>query len=85
MENIKSELTAEEMESVIGGGNSLEGSTGKTTANVRLRSSRSTTSSSNIILVIPSGRTVTILGESGCWYKVRYNGQTGYVSSDYIL
>lgn len=84
MENIKSELTAEEMESVIGGGNSL-GSTGITTANVRLRSSRSTTSSSNIILVIPSGRTVTILGESGGWYKVRYNGQTGYVSSDYIL
>ena len=83
MENIKSELTAEEMESVIGGGNSL-GSTGKTTANVRLRSSRSTSSSSNIILVIPSGRTVTILGESGSWYKVRYNGQTGYVSSDYI-
>ena len=83
MENIKSELTAEEMESVIGGSNS-SGSTGKTTANVRLRSSRSTSSSSNIILVIPSGRTVTILGESGGWYKVRYNGQTGYASSDYI-
>ena len=83
MENIKSELTAEEMESVIGGGNSL-GSTGITTANVRLRSSKSTSSSSNIILVIPSGRTVTILGVSGGWYKVIYNGQTGYVSSDYI-
>ena len=57
---------------------------GRTTANVRLRSSRSTSSSSNIILVIPKGRTVTILSESGSWYKVRYNGQTGYVSSDYV-
>ena len=63
---------------------SSSGSSGRTTANVRLRSSRSTSSSGNIILVIPSGRTVTILGESGGWYKVRYNGQTGYVSSDYI-
>jgi uncharacterized protein YgiM (DUF1202 family) len=63
---------------------SSSGSSGKTTANVRLRSSTSTSSSSNIILVIPSGRTVTILGKSGNWYKVRYNGQTGYVSSDYI-
>ena len=66
------------------GTSSSSGSSGKTTANVRLRSSRSTSSSGNIILVIPSGRTVTILGESGGWYKVRYNGQTGYVSSDYI-
>ena len=66
------------------GTSSSSGTSGKTTANVRLRSSRSTSSSSNIILVIPSGRTVTILGESGGWYKVRYNGQTGYVSSDYI-
>jgi uncharacterized protein YgiM (DUF1202 family) len=63
---------------------SSSGSSGKTTANVRLRSSTSTSSSSNIILVIPSGRTVTILGKSGSWYKVRYNGQTGYVSSDYV-
>ena len=66
------------------GTSSSSGSSGRTTANVRLRSSRSTSSSGNIILVIPSGRTVTILGESGGWYKVRYNGQTGYVSSDYI-
>ena len=66
------------------GTSSSSGTSGKTTANVRLRSSRSTSSSSNIILVIPSGRTVTILGESGGWYKVRYNGQTGYVSSDYV-
>jgi uncharacterized protein YgiM (DUF1202 family) len=63
---------------------SSSGRSGKTTANVRLRSSTSTSSSSNIILVIPSGRTVTILGTSGNWYKVRYNGQTGYVSSDYV-
>ena len=66
------------------GTSSSSGTSGKTTANVRLRSSRSTSSSSNIMLVIPSGRTVTILGESGGWYKVRYNGQTGYVSSDYV-
>ena len=63
---------------------SSSGETGKTTANVRLRSSRSTNSSDNIITVIPSGRTVTILGDYSGWYKVRYNGQTGYVSSDYV-
>ena len=32
----------------------------------------------------PYGATVTILGTSGSWYKVQYNGITGYCSSQYI-
>ena len=31
-----------------------------------------------------NGQTVTITGESGNWYAINYNGQTGYVSKDYI-
>ncbi|MBQ7131329.1 MAG: SH3 domain-containing protein [Oscillospiraceae bacterium] len=38
-----------------------------------------------IIGSIPNGSTVDILGSSGNWYVVRYNGQTGYASSDYIF
>ena len=83
MDNMKKELTAEEMASVNGGsGNGSKNYV--TTANVRLRSSRSTRSSDNIICVIPSGKTVTFLSESGGWCKVTFCGQTGYVSSDYI-
>ena len=63
---------------------SSSGSSGRTTANLRLRSSGSTNSSSNIITVIPEGKKITILGSYSGWYKVKYNGQTGYVSSDYV-
>ncbi|WP_251131050.1 SH3 domain-containing protein [Exiguobacterium sp. s189] len=53
-----------------------------TTVNLNLRKSAST--SSTILLTIPSGKTVTYLGTSGSWYKVSYNGTVGYVSSQYL-
>lgn len=57
--------------------------TGKVTADVlRLRSGKSLTSS--IIGKIPQNTTVTILETSGEWYKVSYDGKTGYVSAEYI-
>ena len=28
---------------------------------------------------------MTITGVNGAWYKVSYNGTTGYVHSDYVL
>lgn len=80
MEPVNRELTTEDMELINGGA----GTQYVTTANVRLRSSKSTSSSANIIVVIPSGKKVTVLSKSGSWCKVRYNGQTGYVSDDYL-
>ena len=80
MEPVNRELTAEDMELINGG----TGTQYVTTANVRLRSSKSTSSSANIIVVIPSGKKVTVLSKSGSWCRVRYNGQSGYVSDDYL-
>ncbi|WP_225230331.1 SH3 domain-containing protein [Ureibacillus galli] len=53
-----------------------------TTANLNLRSTNST--AGKILLTIPNGQTVTYISTSGKWYKVQYNGVTGWVSSDYI-
>ena len=33
---------------------------------------------------VGANATVSILGQEGGWYKISYNGLTGYVSSDYI-
>ncbi len=53
-----------------------------TTTNVSLRSGPSTKNS--IILTIPKGHTVQVIGESGAWSKVSYNQKIGYISSQYI-
>lgn len=53
-----------------------------TTANLNLRKSAST--SSSILLTIPSGKEITYLDTYGSWYKVSYNGTIGYVSSAYV-
>ncbi len=60
-------------------------STGKgvTTANVNFRNSAST--SSSIITTIPKNTTVEIIDKSTTgWYKIKYKGVTGYVSSKYV-
>lgn len=57
--------------------------TGKVTADVlNLRSGKSLTSS--VIGKIPQNTTLTIQETSGNWYKVTYDGKTGYVSADYV-
>lgn len=38
-----------------------------------------------VIGSIPNGASVDILGKTGDWYVTRYNGQTGYASSEYIF
>ncbi len=44
-----------------------------------------TTRGDNVILVIPSGGTVSIVSaESNNWYKITYNGKTGYVKGGYF-
>ena len=50
---------------------------------INLRSSRSL--SASIIRVIPSGAKVTIVASySNNWYKVKYNGSTGYIKGGYF-
>ena len=57
--------------------------TGKVTADLlNLRSGKSLTSS--IVGKIPQNTTLTIQEKSGNWYKVTYDGKTGYVSADYV-
>ena len=56
--------------------------THKTTANVKLRSTRS--SSSKIILTIPKGKSITVSDIKSGWGKTTYNGKTGYVSTKYL-
>ena len=56
---------------------------GVVTANLNMRSSTST--SSSIIATIPKGTKIEIVEKtSSTWYKVRYNGKLGYVSSQYL-
>lgn len=37
-----------------------------------------------ILATIPKNKAVTYISKSGSWYKVKYNGKTGWVSSKYI-
>lgn len=49
---------------------------------VRVRSGAST--SSSILSTENTGETMDVTGISGNWYKVRHDGSTGYVHSDYL-
>ncbi|MGP0690366.1 SH3 domain-containing protein [Priestia aryabhattai] len=33
---------------------------------------------------VTKGQTLSVMSKSGSWYKINYNGRTGYVSSDYV-
>ena len=80
--------------SSLGGGSDSSASTGSTapaqttgtivncTSWVSLRKAANTTSTR--LAKPPKGATVTVLGESGSYYQVSYNGQTGYVSKQYV-
>ena len=63
---------------------SVSGSKMTTTGNVRMRSSRTTSTDDNIMTVIPRGSKVTMTAAYSGWYKVKYDGMTGYVSSSYV-
>ena len=65
------------------GTNPSEKLQGKVTDNLNLRSGAGTNYS--ILLTIPKGSTITVLDNTNSsWYKVSYNGKTGYCSSQYI-
>ncbi|MGG1398818.1 SH3 domain-containing protein [Bacillus salipaludis] len=52
------------------------------TADLNFRQSSST--SSNVLAVIPNGTTVKSSMKTGDWYQITYNGKTGYVSRSYL-
>lgn len=54
----------------------------RATANVNLRTEAST--ESEVILTIDSGTEMVLVSEENGWALVSYDGQTGYVSADFI-
>ena len=53
-----------------------------TTDSVRLRKSASKTAM--VMDTVPSGAQVEVLEKTGSFFRVRYNGQTGYVAAEYV-
>ena len=53
-------------------------------ANTGLRVRSGASTSSSVLGYIYTGEKVDIIGESGNWYKINYNGKEGYSSKDYI-
>ena len=51
-------------------------------SSVNIRSGASTASS--VLGSVSTGKTLSVTGVSGDWYKVSYNGSTGYIHSDYL-
>lgn len=65
--------------------NQPSGRTGRVTLQSGYLNIRSDPSlNSPVIAMAPNGSTVTILGQSGDWYNVNYNGTVGYASAQYI-
>ena len=92
--NGKSVYVSKEYVQVSGGASSSSGSSSQETrssksgqvvnvhSSLNVRSGAST--SSNVIGSLSNGSKVTIVGESGSWYKINYGNTTGYVSKDYV-
>ncbi|AVR00509.1 hypothetical protein OBCHQ24_16350 [Oceanobacillus iheyensis] len=59
-----------------------EGQTMYTTANLNLRVGPTT--SFNIIKTLVKGSRVSIIGENGGWYKISVDGNSGWVSGNYL-
>ena len=56
---------------------------GVTNKDTNMRSAASS-SEANIICRIPGGDQVTVLGEKGNFYRIEYDGKTGYVFKSYV-
>lgn len=79
-ENIKLPETENNM-SLTTSGDTRTG-TVKVSDSLNMRESASTTA--KILKGLPNGTTVTILETSNGWYKIKVDGTTGWVKSDYI-
>lgn len=55
-----------------------------TTTNDQVNLRRSASTSSALVDRIPAGGVIEVLGASGNYYKVEYNGRTGYVVKQYV-
>ncbi|MGE1115281.1 SH3 domain-containing protein [Priestia megaterium] len=53
-----------------------------TASKLNVRSGAGTTY--GIIGSVVKDQTLSVVSKSGSWYKINYNGRTGYVSSDYV-
>ena len=92
--NGKSVYVSKEYVQVSGGASSSSGSSSQETrssksgqvvnvhSSLNVRSGAST--SSSVIGSLSNGSKVTIVGESGSWYKINYGNATGYVSKEYV-
>ena len=59
------------------------GTVGENSVNLNFRD-KPTTSGSTIIMNIPNGSTIELLGSNGTWFNARFGGKTGWVHGDYI-
>ena len=57
--------------------------TGVITANV-LNVRQAASTGSSVLGTLKKGATVTIIGESGAWYQISYQGKNAYVSKEYV-
>lgn len=55
-----------------------------TTTTVKVNMRRSASSSAALVDRIPEGDTITVVGAKGNYYKVQYDGKTGYVMKDFV-
>ncbi|MDY4138006.1 MAG: peptidoglycan-binding protein [Eubacteriales bacterium] len=53
-------------------------------ATVKVNMRRSASSTAALVDRIPQGASVTVVGSKGNYYKVQYNGQSGYVMKEFI-
>ena len=65
---------------LVGAANNVVTLTVNANGGLRLRE----TPNGTIMLVMPNGSMVEKIGADGNWYKVNYNGTTGYCHSDYL-
>ena len=54
------------------------------TASVRVNMRKEAGTSSDIVKVIAKGASISVLGETGGWYKVSAGGKEGYISKSYV-
>ncbi|MGE7927715.1 S-layer homology domain-containing protein [Lysinibacillus xylanilyticus] len=63
----------------------LAGATGQATVNdLNMRTYPNTADASSIIKKLPKDTSLTVLGENGGWFKVKVDGQEGWVFDDYV-
>ena len=63
---------------------SIEGKTGTITCNTHVNVRAKATKDSKLLGTAKNGETFTVLGKSGNWIKIDFNGKTGFVYKTYL-